>query len=58
LFHHSTIMRRMFLLVALALASAAILAGIAFGIAGRSISFNYQVDNAYNEAAKISESNH
>lgn len=56
MFHHSTIMRRMFLLVALALASAAILAGIAFGIAGRSISFNYQVDNAYNEAAKISES--
>ncbi|MCQ2516201.1 MAG: ATP-binding protein [Saccharofermentans sp.] len=48
-------MRRMFMLVFIALASAAILAGIAFGIAGRQISFNYQVEESYSQALKVSE---
>ena len=55
MFRHSYIMRRMFMLVFIALASAAILAGIAFGIAGRQIAFNNQVEDAYEQAVKVSE---
>ncbi len=43
------------MLVFIALASAAVLAGIAFGIAGRQIAFNNQVDDAYSQAVKVSE---
>lgn len=55
MFRQSYIMRRMFMLVFFALASAAILAGIAFGIAGRQIAFNNQVDEAYVQAQRISD---
>ena len=46
MFRQSYIMRRMFMLVFISLAAAALLAGIAFGIAGRSTSYNYQISEA------------
>ena len=46
MFHHSFIMRRMFMLVFIALAASALLAAVAFGIAGRTTQFNYSVNEA------------
>ncbi len=55
MFHHSYIMRRMFFLVFVALAAAALLAGIAFGIAGRKAAYNYQVNESSIQRDKIIE---
>ena len=48
-------MRRMFFLVFVALAAAALLAGIAFGIAGRKAAYNYQVNESSIQRDKIVE---
>ena len=47
-------MRRMFTLVFIALAASAILAAIAFSIAGRNAAFNYSVDEAQVQYEKMS----
>ena len=48
-------MRRMFMLVLVALAASALLAAVAFGIAGRTASFNYSVDEAQSQYENISK---
>ena len=48
-------MRRMFLLVFIALAASALLAAVAFGIAGSTTAFNYSVDEAQKQYEAIEE---
>ncbi len=55
MFHHSFIMRRMFMLVFVALAASALLAAVAFSIAGRNAAFNYSVNEAQTQYEKMSE---
>ena len=55
MFRRSYIMRRMFMLVFAALAASALLAAVAFGVAGRKAAFNYNAEESYTKGMNIAQ---